>query len=79
MSRLDQELVARGLARSRTQAQHFTAQGVVAVDGRTVVKASAAVTDTARIDVAATDHYGSRAATRVTGGRTDRRRALPAP
>jgi len=68
MSRLDQELVARGLARSRTQAQQLIAQGVVAVDGRTIVKASAAVADTAQIIVAATDHYVSRAAHKLIAG-----------
>ena len=60
--RLDAEMAARGLARSRTHAQTLIADGLVTVDGRPVVKASAAVTDASTIDVAATDHYVSRAA-----------------
>jgi len=60
--RLDAAVAARGLARSRTHAAQLIAQGVVAVDGRTVVKASAPVPDDAMVVVAAADHYVSRAA-----------------
>ncbi|MFK4762766.1 TlyA family RNA methyltransferase [Microbacterium sp. ZW T5_45] len=62
MTRLDAELAARGLARSRTHASTLIADGLVSVDGRPVVKPSTAVTDTTEIAVAATDHYVSRAA-----------------
>jgi len=68
MTRLDQELTARRLARSRTHAQQLIAQGVVAVDGRTAVKASTAVDPAARIEVAAPDHYVSRAAHKLIAG-----------
>ena len=61
-TRLDAALPARGLARSRTHAAGLIADGLVSVDGRPVVKASTKVADDARIDVAATDHYVSRAA-----------------
>lgn len=60
--RLDAALAARGLARSRTQASALIADGLVAVDGRTIVKPSAPVAETAQIVVAGTDHYVGRAA-----------------
>ncbi|WP_417562924.1 TlyA family RNA methyltransferase [Microbacterium sp.] len=61
-ARLDQVLAARGLARSRTHAQTLIAQGVVSVDGVAVVKASTPVGDDTNVEVAASDHYVSRAA-----------------
>ncbi len=61
-SRLDAAVAARGLARSRTHAAQLIAQGLVAVDGRTVVKASTPVADHAAVVVAVADHYVSRAA-----------------
>ena len=60
--RLDAALAARGLARSRTHAASLIAAGVVTVDGRPVVKPSSKVGDDARLEVAASDHYVSRAA-----------------
>ncbi|MCC4249745.1 MULTISPECIES: TlyA family RNA methyltransferase [Microbacterium] len=60
--RLDAELAARGLARSRTHAAQLIAAGLVTVDGRGVVKPSVRVDDDARIDVAVSDHYVSRGA-----------------
>jgi 23S rRNA (cytidine1920-2'-O)/16S rRNA (cytidine1409-2'-O)-methyltransferase len=60
--RLDAELAARGLARSRTHAASLIAEGLVRVDGMGVVKPSHPVTDDSAIDVAASDHYVSRAA-----------------
>ncbi|WP_029145211.1 TlyA family RNA methyltransferase [Microbacterium luticocti] len=62
MTRLDQELAARGLARSRTHAQTLISAGAVHVDGHPAAKASTAVTVDSRIEVAAADHYVSRAA-----------------
>lgn len=60
--RLDVELAARGLARSRTQAARLIEQGLVTVDGRAVVKASARVGDASELAIASPDHYVSRAA-----------------
>lgn len=62
MERLDTALVAQGLARSRTYAAKLIADGLVTVDGQGVVRASARVADGAVLEVAASDHYVSRAA-----------------
>ena len=61
-SRLDAAVAARGLARSRTHAAQLIDAGLVTVDGVGVVKAATKVSDDARIEVAASDHYVSRAA-----------------
>jgi len=61
-SRLDAALAQRGLARSRTHAAQLIEAGLVTVDGVGVVKAATKVGEEARIDVAPTDHYVSRAA-----------------
>lgn len=60
--RLDAALAARGLARSRTHAATLISTGLVTVDGRPAVKPSMKVGDATRLEVAATDHYVSRAA-----------------
>lgn len=60
--RLDAALAARGLARSRTHAATLIAAGVVSVDGRAVVKPALKVAESAVLEVAAFDHYVSRAA-----------------
>jgi 23S rRNA (cytidine1920-2'-O)/16S rRNA (cytidine1409-2'-O)-methyltransferase len=60
--RLDAALAARGLARSRTHAATLISAGVVTVDGRPAVKPALKVSDAAAIEVAASDHYVSRAA-----------------
>jgi 23S rRNA (cytidine1920-2'-O)/16S rRNA (cytidine1409-2'-O)-methyltransferase len=60
--RLDAALAARGLARSRTHAASLIADGLVTVDGKPVVKASAHVGDESVLEVAGADHYVSRAA-----------------
>lgn len=60
--RLDAALAARGLARSRTHAATLIADGVVSVGGKPVVKASTPVSESDIIEVAAADHYVSRAA-----------------
>lgn len=62
MTRLDAAVASRGLARSRTHAATLIAEGLVSVDGRPVVKASAQVAEESTIEVAAADHYVSRAA-----------------
>ncbi|WP_127475587.1 TlyA family RNA methyltransferase [Microbacterium sulfonylureivorans] len=67
-ARLDAALAARGLARSRTHAATLISEGLVSVDGTTVVKASTAVADSAVIEVAGTDHYVSRAAHKLIAG-----------
>ncbi|MFG6446106.1 TlyA family RNA methyltransferase [Microbacterium sp. P07] len=67
-ARLDAELARRGLARSRTQAAHLIADGMVTVDGVVVVKASAPVREEAVLEVAASDHYVSRAAHKLLAG-----------
>ncbi|MDQ1135676.1 23S rRNA (cytidine1920-2'-O)/16S rRNA (cytidine1409-2'-O)-methyltransferase [Microbacterium sp. SORGH_AS 1204] len=60
--RLDAELAARGLARSRSHATQLIAGGLVSVDGRPVVKPSAPVDASTAIEVAGADHYVSRGA-----------------
>lgn len=67
-SRLDVALVERGLARSRTRAARLIADGLVTVDGRPVVRPSTRVAGNARLDVAETDSYVSRAAHKLLAG-----------
>lgn len=62
MTRLDAALAARGLARSRSHAATLIAGGLVSIDGRPVIKASAPVADDAEITIAGSDHYVGRAA-----------------
>lgn len=62
MTRLDAALAARGIARSRTHAASLIADGLVRVDGRTIIKPSTPVDDGADIVVDGGDHYVSRAA-----------------
>lgn len=64
--RLDAALAARGLARSRTHAATLIAAGVVTAGGRPVAKASHQVGDDTELVVAASDHYVSRAAHKLT-------------
>ncbi|SDH34632.1 TlyA family RNA methyltransferase [Microbacterium pygmaeum] len=66
--RLDAAVAIRGLARSRTHAASLISEGLVSVNGRPVVKASAQVGDDAQIEVSATDHYVSRAAHKLITG-----------
>ncbi|MDT3316781.1 TlyA family RNA methyltransferase [Microbacterium sp. KSW4-11] len=61
-TRLDAAIAARGLARSRTHAAQLIDAGLVSVDGQPVVKSSVKVGDDQLIEVAASDHYVSRAA-----------------
>ncbi len=68
--RLDRELVARGLARSRTQAVDLLAAGRVRVDGRIVTKASRAVAPSSLIEAEA-DPWVSRAAHKLLGALED--------
>ncbi|WP_460802673.1 TlyA family RNA methyltransferase [Microbacterium sp. GXF6406] len=62
MTRLDAALAVRGLARSRSHAATLISAGLVSVDGRQIIKASAAVRDESVLTVAESDHYVSRGA-----------------
>ncbi|MDR7381298.1 TlyA family RNA methyltransferase [Promicromonospora iranensis] len=70
-TRVDVELVRRGLARSRRHAAELVASGRVFVAGRVVVKPSAAVVDGADVSVmpgSAPEHeFASRAALKLAG------------
>lgn len=66
--RLDRAVVARGLARSRTQAQSMITAGMITVDGDIVRRASQHVRDDFHIDVAGEpEPYVSRAAYKLLG------------
>jgi 23S rRNA (cytidine1920-2'-O)/16S rRNA (cytidine1409-2'-O)-methyltransferase len=52
MARLDQMLVTRGLARSRTHAARLIADGKVSSDGAVLAKASHQVDDLTPLDIA---------------------------
>ncbi|PJJ71039.1 23S rRNA (cytidine1920-2'-O)/16S rRNA (cytidine1409-2'-O)-methyltransferase [Diaminobutyricimonas aerilata] len=60
--RLDALLAELGSARSRTHAARLIADGLVSVDGRPALKPSLRVARSAAVEVAASDHYVSRAA-----------------
>lgn len=68
MARLDAELAARGLARSRTHAARLIADGFVAVNGTGTVKPSVSVSASDELTVASSDHYVSRAAHKLIAG-----------
>ncbi|MHA7281129.1 TlyA family RNA methyltransferase [Arthrobacter sp. MDT2-2] len=75
MARLDQELVARGLARSRSHAAQLIAAGRVLRDGAVARKASAPILPADRLDVEDRgEEYVSRAGTKLDGAL----RAFPA-
>lgn len=65
--RLDRELVERGLARSRTQAQAAVRDGRVTVNGRVAERVSQAVAAGDRIAVSAAEPWVSRAANKLAG------------
>ena len=69
MSRLDQELVVRGLARSRTHAAKLIAEGRVRVNGEGANKAARTVGTDADLDVlpAEGEEYVSRAGNKLAG------------
>jgi 23S rRNA (cytidine1920-2'-O)/16S rRNA (cytidine1409-2'-O)-methyltransferase len=70
--RLDRELVRRGIARSRGQAQTMISAGQVLVDGLVVERPDERVTASAAIE-APVDHYVSRAAHKLIGALDDLR------
>ena len=69
MPRLDQELVGRGLARSRTQAAKLIAEGAVLLGADLATKASQQVSHDQLIEVnaSASNRYVSRAAYKLLG------------
>jgi 23S rRNA (cytidine1920-2'-O)/16S rRNA (cytidine1409-2'-O)-methyltransferase len=69
MTRLDQTLVSRGLARSRTHAARLIAEGKVSSGGEVLAKASLQIQAGAALDVAASgeDSYVSRAGHKLAG------------
>ncbi|MGO4585982.1 TlyA family RNA methyltransferase [Arthrobacter sp. 2RAF6] len=69
MARLDQELVSRGLARSRTHAAKLIADGKVSSRGSVLAKAAQQVSEETEIDVQAhaEDVYASRAGHKLAG------------
>ena len=69
MSRLDQELVTRSLARSRTDAARLIADQRVRVDGMVVSKAAKNVAETSAITVEAAggEEFVSRAGHKLAG------------
>jgi 23S rRNA (cytidine1920-2'-O)/16S rRNA (cytidine1409-2'-O)-methyltransferase len=69
MTRLDQALVSRGLARSRTHAARLIAEGKVSSGGEVLAKASLRILAGAALAVAASDedHYVSRAGHKLAG------------
>ena len=76
LRRLDLELVARGLARSRGQAQEMVSSGGVRVDG-VVARRAAARVDATSVLEASPDHYVSRAAHKLAGALDDLGLAVP--
>src|SRR6478736_1783942 len=69
MTRLDQALVSRGLARSRTHAARLIGEGKVSSGGDVLAKASLQVQDGTALEVATTseDEYVSRAGHKLAG------------
>src|SRR3954470_13756460 len=69
MARLDQALVSRGLARSRTHAARLISEGKVSSGGEVLAKASLQIPEGAALDVAASaeDSYVSRAGHKLAG------------
>lgn len=63
--RLDQELVRRGLVRSRSQAESYIKLGDVKLDGKVVTKPGHMVGPEADIELTATEQYVSRAALKL--------------
>ncbi len=68
--RLDAALTARGLARSRSQAQTYLAAGWVLVNGQVTMKPSYRVASSDDVSLTASDKYVSRAAHKLRGALT---------
>jgi 23S rRNA (cytidine1920-2'-O)/16S rRNA (cytidine1409-2'-O)-methyltransferase len=65
--RLDRELVDRGLARSRQQAQEAIRAGQVTLNGTVMLRPAAKVETGDRLEVVGGDHYVSRASHKLFG------------
>ena len=65
MARLDSEMVARGLARSRERAKEMIRSGNVTVNGKTAKKPSDEVMTDDLIETAETDIYVGRGALKL--------------
>lgn len=63
--RLDQTLVAKGLVKSRSQAESYIRLGQVLVNGKVVTKAGTMVGEADSISLTATEQYVSRAALKL--------------
>lgn len=66
-ARLDQEIVRRGLAETRSQAENLIRLGEVEVDGQVVGKTGHFVSDSNQIKINQTDNYVSRAGLKLAG------------
>jgi 23S rRNA (cytidine1920-2'-O)/16S rRNA (cytidine1409-2'-O)-methyltransferase len=64
-TRLDQALVQKGLVASRSQAESYIKLGYVTVDGNSVNKPGALVSDSAKLQVTKKEQYVSRAALKL--------------
>ena len=64
-TRLDQELVQRGLVRSRSQAESYIKLGQVTVNNQIITKAGQMVGDSDHLAVTAAEQYVSRAALKL--------------
>lgn len=71
MTRLDVELVRRGVVASRTQARAAIRAGNVTVEGTVVTRAAQEVNAAAKIDVSQERRYVSRAAHKLLGALAD--------
>jgi 23S rRNA (cytidine1920-2'-O)/16S rRNA (cytidine1409-2'-O)-methyltransferase len=66
-ARLDQEMVRRGLAATRSQAENYIKLGYVSVDGKAAAKPGAPVSPDSKIKLALKEQYVSRAALKLAG------------
>ena len=76
MARLDAELVARGIARSRERAKEMISGGAVTVNGRIIKKPSCDVTDADEIVSSEEEIYVGRGALKLHRCRVYRYRSL---
>ncbi|HET9850326.1 MAG TPA: TlyA family RNA methyltransferase [Candidatus Saccharimonadales bacterium] len=67
MIRLDQVMVKRGLATSRSQAENYIKLGLVTVDGWPVLKAGQLVGPEAKVNLSLKQQYVNRAALKLAG------------
>lgn len=65
MTRLDQEMMQRGLVPTRSQAESYIRLKQVRVDGKIVIKTGTPVTSNTKIELLATEQYVSRAALKL--------------